>query len=51
MTKDMAGRNLSEVIAAMEAAGANAVIVADFARDVDEAIQAYRQPWMPASWE
>ena len=45
------GRNISEVIAAMEASGANAVIDEDFGRDVEEAIQAYRQPWTPTSWE
>ena len=45
------GRNISEVIAAMEASGANAVIDEDFGRDVEEAIQAYRQPWTPTFWE
>jgi len=45
------GRNISEVIAAMEASGANAVIDEDFGRDVEEAIQAYRQPWTPPSWD
>ncbi len=45
------GRNISEVIAAMEAGGANAVVDEAYARDVEEVIQAYRQPWTPTSWE
>jgi len=38
------GRRISEVIAALEASGANAVIDEDFARDVEEAIKAHREP-------
>jgi antitoxin (DNA-binding transcriptional repressor) of toxin-antitoxin stability system len=45
------GRKISEVIAALEASGANAVIDEDFARDVEEGIKAHRQPWNPPSWE
>ena len=45
------GRKISEVIAALEASGANAVLDADFARDVGEGIPAYRQPWNPPSWD
>jgi len=45
------GRNISEVIAAMETGGADAAIDEDFARDVEEATQAYRQPWAPPSYE
>lgn len=44
------GRNISEVIAALEARGANAVIDEDFARDVEEGIKAHRAPWNPPSW-
>ena len=44
-----AGRKISEVIAALEASGANAVLDEDFARDVEEAIQSYREPWNPPS--
>jgi antitoxin (DNA-binding transcriptional repressor) of toxin-antitoxin stability system len=45
------GRNISEVIAALEASGANAVIDEDFARDVEEGINAHREPWNPPSWD
>ena len=45
------GRNISEVIAALEASGANAVIDEDFARDVEEGIRARREPWNPPSWD
>jgi antitoxin (DNA-binding transcriptional repressor) of toxin-antitoxin stability system len=45
------GRPISEVIAALEASGANAVIDEDFARDVEEGIQAHREPWKPPSWD
>jgi antitoxin (DNA-binding transcriptional repressor) of toxin-antitoxin stability system len=45
------GRKISEVIAALEASGANAVIDEDFARDVEEGIQANREPWNPPSWD
>jgi antitoxin (DNA-binding transcriptional repressor) of toxin-antitoxin stability system len=46
-----AGRKISEVIAALEASGANAVIDQDFARDVEEGIKARREPWNPPSWD
>jgi antitoxin (DNA-binding transcriptional repressor) of toxin-antitoxin stability system len=45
------GRKISEVIAALEASGANAVIDEDFARDVEEGIKTHRQPWNPPSWD
>jgi antitoxin (DNA-binding transcriptional repressor) of toxin-antitoxin stability system len=45
------GRKISEVIAALEASGANAVIDEDFARDVEEGIRASREPWNPPSWD
>ena len=37
------GRKISEVIAALEASGAHAVIDEDFARDVEEGIRSSRQ--------
>jgi antitoxin (DNA-binding transcriptional repressor) of toxin-antitoxin stability system len=43
------GRKISEVIAALEASGANAVLDEGFARDVKESIQTYREPWNPPS--
>ena len=43
------GRKISEVIAALEASGANAVLDEDFGRDVEDAIQSYREPWNPPS--
>ena len=45
------GRKISEVIAALEASGANAVLDEDFARDVEEGIRARRQPWNPPAWD
>ena len=45
------GRMISEVIAALEASGANAVIDDDFARDIEEGIKAHRDPWNPPSWD
>ena len=50
-TPPVAGRKISEVIAAMEASGANAVLDEDFARDVEEAIRLHNQPWNPPSWD
>ena len=50
-TPSVAGRKISEVIAALEASGANAVLDGEFARDVEEGIRASRQPWNPPSWE
>ena len=45
------GRKISEVIAALEASGANAVPDEDFGRDVEDGIRARRQPWNPPSWD
>ena len=45
------GRNISEVVAALRASGACAVLDEDFARDVEEGIKAHRVPWIPPSWE
>jgi antitoxin (DNA-binding transcriptional repressor) of toxin-antitoxin stability system len=47
----VAGRRISEVIAALDASGANAVIDEDFARDVEEGIKSPREPWNPLSWD
>lgn len=44
-------RTMSEVIAALEASGAHAVIDDEYARDVELGINAHRQPWNPPSWE
>lgn len=49
ITPVVKGRKLSEIIAALEASGANAVIDEDFARDVEEGIRARSQPWNPPS--
>jgi antitoxin (DNA-binding transcriptional repressor) of toxin-antitoxin stability system len=46
-TPPVGGRKISEVIAAMKASGANAVVDEDFARDVEEAVRLYNQPWNP----
>jgi hypothetical protein len=45
------GRKISEVIAELEASGANATLDEDFARDVEEGIRARRQPWNPPAWD
>ncbi|HEY2382599.1 MAG TPA: hypothetical protein VGK48_15595 [Terriglobia bacterium] len=46
---EVKGRKISEVIAALEASGAHAVLDEDFARDVQEGIQSHREPWNPPS--
>lgn len=48
---EMKGRKISEVIAALEASGASAVIDEDFARDVEEGVKAHREPWNPPFWD
>ena len=45
------GRKMSDVIAALEASGAGAVIDADSARDVEDGIKSHREPWHPPSWD
>ena len=50
-TPPVGGRKISEVIAAMKASGANAVLDEDFARDVEEAIRLHGQPCNPPSWD
>ena len=44
------GRKISEVIAALEANGANAVLDEDFARDVKEGIQATAKIFRRCEW-
>jgi len=48
---EVRGRKISEVIAALEASGASAIIDDRFARDVEEGIAARREPWNPQSWD
>jgi hypothetical protein len=50
-TPPVGGCKISEVIAAMKASGANAVVDEDFARDVEEAIRFHCQPWNPPAWD
>ena len=45
------GRKISEVIASLEASGANAVLDEDFSRDVEDGIRTRNQPWNPPSWD
>jgi len=45
------GRKISEVIAALEARGASALLDDDFARDVEDGIKSHREPWHPPSWD
>jgi antitoxin (DNA-binding transcriptional repressor) of toxin-antitoxin stability system len=44
-------RTMSEIIAAMEAAGACGIVDEDFARDVEEGIAGRNEPWNPPSWD
>jgi len=46
-----AGRMISEVIADLKARGSSAVMDEDFARDIEEGLQASREPWNPPSWD
>ena len=45
------GRMLSEIIALMEAQGSTATVDEDFARDVEAAIEAHREPLDPTAWD
>jgi antitoxin (DNA-binding transcriptional repressor) of toxin-antitoxin stability system len=45
------GRMISEVISHLRARDSTAVVDDDFARDIEEGIQAHRQRWHPPSWE
>lgn len=44
-------RKISEVVDALEANGASATIDEEFAQDVEEGINAHREPWNPRCWE
>ena len=44
-------RKMFEVVAALEASGAEAVIGEDLARDVAEGIRTHREALNPPSWE
>lgn len=44
-------RTMSQIIEAMEGAGACGVVDEDFARDVEEGIAARNEPWNPPSWD
>ncbi|MCX6592975.1 MAG: hypothetical protein NTZ56_15760 [Acidobacteria bacterium] len=46
-----AGRLISEIVADLAARGSTAVMDDDFARDIQEGIEAHRQPWNPPSWD
>lgn len=45
----LSGRVISDVIADLKSRGSSAVMDDDFARDVEEGIEAHRQPWNPPS--
>jgi antitoxin (DNA-binding transcriptional repressor) of toxin-antitoxin stability system len=45
------GRNISEVIAAMEASDTNATVDEDFARGVQAAVDAHREPLDMSLWD
>jgi len=45
------GRLLSEIIAAAESRDSSALLDGDFARDVEEAVAAHREPLDPPSWD
>jgi antitoxin (DNA-binding transcriptional repressor) of toxin-antitoxin stability system len=47
----VSGRKISDVMAALDASGASAVIDEDFARDVEDGIKSHREPWHPPSWD
>lgn len=43
------GRMISEVITCLERHGSMAVMDEEFARDIEEGIDAFREPWRPPS--
>ena len=45
-----AGRLTSEVLADLKARGSTAVMDDEFARDVEEGINAHREPWNPPAF-
>lgn len=46
-----AGPMISEIVADLKGRGSDAAMDEDFARDIEEGINAQRQPWPPPSWE
>jgi len=46
-----AGRMISEVLADLKARGSTVIMDDDFAHDIEQGIEAQRQPWNPPSWE
>jgi antitoxin (DNA-binding transcriptional repressor) of toxin-antitoxin stability system len=46
-----AGRMISDIVADLKARGSHAVMDDDFARDIEEGINAQRQPWTPPFWD
>ena len=44
-------RMISDVVSDLRARGSTATVDDGFARDIEEGIQAQRQPWHPPSWE
>lgn len=46
-----AGRMISEIVADLKARGSTAAMDDDFAKDIQEGIDAQRQPWNPPSWD
>jgi antitoxin (DNA-binding transcriptional repressor) of toxin-antitoxin stability system len=45
------GRLISEVIAELKTRGSKATLGEEFAHDIEEGLQAQRQPWNPPSWD
>lgn len=45
------GLKASQILATLEAIGADTVVDEEFARDVEAGIQENNQPWIPPSWE
>jgi antitoxin (DNA-binding transcriptional repressor) of toxin-antitoxin stability system len=46
-----AGRLLTDVLADLKARGSTAVIDDEFASDIQDGINAYRESWHPPSWD
>jgi hypothetical protein len=46
-----AGRLLTDVLADLQARGSTAVIDDEFAADIQNGIDAYRESWHPPSWD
>jgi antitoxin (DNA-binding transcriptional repressor) of toxin-antitoxin stability system len=46
-----AGRLITEVLADLKARGSTAIIDDEFARDIQDGINLYRESWHPPSWD